>query len=99
MSTVITNDEALQNVAYNLNRVLKKKKVTQAALARKTGDSQPVINCLCNAKYLPSIALTARIAAALKIEIEDLLQPIPKQAIPPLPDNSEKFSENFSRST
>jgi transcriptional regulator with XRE-family HTH domain len=99
MLTVITNEEALKNVSWNLCRILEKRKIPQAELARMTGDSQQIINQLCNAKFLPNIALVARIATALKIEIELLLRPVPRNAIPPLPTHFGKNSENFSKST
>lgn len=91
-----TDQEALKNVSANLRRILRDRAMTQAELARKTGDSQPAISQICTAKYVPGIGLVLRIAEALDVTVDRLLAPPPS---PPVPHTAHNISENFSHST
>jgi transcriptional regulator with XRE-family HTH domain len=93
MATMISKQEALNNISANLRRFMRKRGMTQVKLAQQTGDSQQVISALCNAKYSPAIDFMARVAEALDVTVDMLLAPPPAAPIQTTPQN---ISDNFS---
>lgn len=74
MSNVITDDRALENIQSNVTSLLQRKGLSQADLARKTGENEMYISRICRGKMLPNAAALARIAEALGVSSERLLE-------------------------
>jgi transcriptional regulator with XRE-family HTH domain len=98
MSTMTSNQDALNYVSQNLRRILKEKGWTQTRLAQETGDQLSTINSIFHAKALPNIALMKRISEATGVNIDQFVLPPPTPPIPKIPSNLQNISENLSHS-
>ena len=58
--------------AQRLRRLMKKKRITQKALAEKTGVGQPAISNMVNRRCRPQQRTVARFAEALEVSVEEL---------------------------
>lgn len=56
----------------NINQVIRRKKMTQADLAKMVGVKREYINRIINCKVTPTVPLGMRIAQALEVPMEDL---------------------------
>ena len=56
----------------NIYRVIVRKNMTQADLAKKVGVKREYINRIINRKITPTVPLGMRIANALEVPMEDL---------------------------
>lgn len=56
----------------NIYRVIRKKNMTQADLAKMVGVKREYINRIINRKVTPTVPLGMRIANALEVPMEDL---------------------------
>jgi transcriptional regulator with XRE-family HTH domain len=73
MSTVIDNDTAKRNISANVKAMLEEREMSQASLARATGDLEMTISYLVRGVQCPSAALLARVAEALGVTADALL--------------------------
>lgn len=78
MSIVTTNDQARQNLATNLQRILAERGWSQRHLAAVTGEPFMTINQIVRGKNLPKVGSVARIAEALAVSIDRLVGPPPE---------------------
>lgn len=74
MSTVISDTDARLNVAANVNRILEDRGMTQADLARLTGENAMAISRVCRGTNLANVGMLARIAEALECTVDELLK-------------------------
>ncbi len=72
------NNQVRQNIAENLRRILQKRDVTQAALAKMTGDTEMIISRICRGLYTPGVGVVARIAEAMDVSMDRLAGKPPK---------------------
>ena len=71
---MIQDKTALTRLKMNLAELMQLREISQAELARQTGESDARISYYRNGLKLPSIAVAARIAEALQCTIDDLLK-------------------------
>jgi transcriptional regulator with XRE-family HTH domain len=74
--TVITDDEAKQNIANNIRILLAERNWKQSDLASATGESEMRVSLAVRGRKLPSAAFLARIAEALNSTVDRLLSPM-----------------------
>jgi transcriptional regulator with XRE-family HTH domain len=74
MSTVISNQKAMENVAENFRNHLDGSGMSLREVARKTGDPPMTLSNILNGKNLPGVALLARIAEAFGVTIDSFLE-------------------------
>ena len=79
MDTVISDEAALKRIAHNVNRLLAGAEMSRYRLAKITGESEQTIKSVADGAHVPRVSLLARIAEALGVKVDDLLQPIPGQ--------------------
>ncbi|MGD9645552.1 MAG: helix-turn-helix domain-containing protein [Pirellulales bacterium] len=72
---VITEDQAKDNIAANLQRLLEARNWSQSDLARATGDAHVTISRIVRGTNVAGVALLARIAEALDVTIDGLIRP------------------------
>lgn len=77
MDNVISDTTALERIAFNVNRLLDATGMSRYRLAKNTGESEQTIKSVADGAHNPRVSLVARIADALGVKIDDLLQPIP----------------------
>ena len=80
MSTVVTDSEAKTNIATNVKRRMDELGMSQAQLARATGENEVRISSVVRAVHLPSGGFLARLAEALRTSIDDLLDTPPRKS-------------------
>ena len=80
MSTVVTDDEAKLAIAVNVKRRMGELGISQADLARATGENEVRISSVVRAVHLPSGGFLARIAEALRVSIDELFDTPPKKS-------------------
>lgn len=73
MSIVIKDETAKKRFSDNLCAAMGHRNVSQAELSRSTGESEMRISTYRRGLKMPSIAVAARLAEALKVSVEDLL--------------------------
>lgn len=73
MLTVISDDEARENLAANVKFILNERGLTQQKLATATRRPLMSINRICRGENLPSVALVVCIAEALDYSVEELV--------------------------
>lgn len=71
---MIKDETALRKLSINLPALMKKREMSQAELARHTGESDARIANYKFGRVLPSLAVAARIAEALDCTIDELLK-------------------------
>ena len=76
---MISNDEALENIAANLRRLLDDKGWNQADLARATGESEMQVSRWIRGTQMPSAAALFRLTEALGVPSDKLKSPPPKK--------------------
>lgn len=81
----MTDVEVSKNLQANLRRVMEERGLSRYALAKQANESQMNIGRVCKGKCIPKIGMVMRIAAALHVGVDDLLQP-PKQILKQLLD-------------
>lgn len=74
MSIVITSERATNNVGRNVERILRERGISQAELARRSGESEMNISRIIRGKNEPLIGMVARIAEALDVLVDVLLR-------------------------
>ena len=74
MSTVIQDDAAKIVFAENMRIRMEKLNISQADLSRLTGESEMRINHYRRGLRLPTVAVAARIAEALRTKVDTLLK-------------------------
>ncbi len=82
---MVSDQEALQNISANIERLLEARRWTQRELALKTGESENTISRVRRGLNLPLAGLIIRIAEAFDVTIDRLCSPPP-------PTNSKKAS-------
>jgi transcriptional regulator with XRE-family HTH domain len=73
MSTVITDEQAIKNLSQNLRRMLADREMSQAELARETGDSEMNVSRYVRGAVMPGAGALARLAEALHVPTDHLL--------------------------
>lgn len=73
MSTVITDEQALDNLSRNLKQTLADREMSQADLARITGDGEMNISRYVRGIQMPGAGVLARLAEALDVTADELL--------------------------
>ena len=71
--TTLTQSQAKQNIAINVDRLMTRKSITQVQLAASVGISQATISRISAGKILPNAMVLAKIAAALGTNSAKLL--------------------------
>jgi transcriptional regulator with XRE-family HTH domain len=74
MATV-TDQEAINTFSANLRRLAESRGLTQADIARATGESTARINHYWSGKRQPTIGIASRLAALLGVSVDSLLLP------------------------
>ena len=77
---MITDDEARENIAANLRRIMAARGMSQRELAEKTHRPVMTINRLYRGEYEPKVSLIANVAEVLGFSIETLLATPPRTA-------------------
>ena len=72
----VTDEQAQSAFAGNMNELMSKLGITQADLARLSGESEARISFYRNEKRAPSIGVATRIAESLGSTIDSMLKPI-----------------------
>ena len=80
MSTVVTDDEAKLAISANVKRRMEELGLTQAQLARATGENEMRISSVVRAVHLPSGGFLARLAEALRVSIDVLFEQPPRKS-------------------
>lgn len=75
MTTVITDSQAIGNVAANAQRLMRELGLSIRQLAEKTGESRMSIHRAVNGTNEPGIAVIAKLAEAFGVRVDDLLSP------------------------
>lgn len=63
-----------RNISANVTRLLRERGMSQAELARATGDNTAYISRICTGQIEPTASGAMRIATGLGTTVEDLLQ-------------------------
>lgn len=71
---MISDDDAKRRVCENLCRIMDEKQISQAELARLTGEHDSRIARYRLGKSIPSLAVAARLCTALDSKVSDLLE-------------------------
>lgn len=74
MQTMLDHDTAKRWIASNVAQILKIRGMTQADLARITGDNRMYISRVCRGECETSASGLARISEALQVSADDLLK-------------------------
>lgn len=74
MSIVIKDETAKTKLSANLVKAMERTGITQAELARRTGESNARLMYYRRGMKLPSLAVASRIAEALGCTVDDLLK-------------------------
>ncbi len=77
---MIQDEQARENIAENLRRILQDRGLTQVSLASMTGDTEMTISRICRGICTPGVGVIARIAESLDVSI-DRLAGIPSEKI------------------
>ena len=70
---MIKKQQAKENVAANLQRILDDRKLEQAQLAEMTGEKPMMISRVVRGLHMPAADVLARIAEALDVSVDRLL--------------------------
>ena len=79
---MLKNDDVRKNLATNVRRLLIDRTMTQADLARKSGETENAISRVVRGCILASSGTTARIAEAFDVSIDRLVTPAPEKNFP-----------------
>ena len=71
---MITETEAKSAIAANVRRLLEQKGLSQSDLCRLTGDNRMRVSYMIRGIKEPSASFLARVAEALGVRIDDLLE-------------------------
>ncbi len=79
---MLTQDEAKRNLAANLGRILRDRKLNALELSRRSEVPQATIYAILHGKHVPNAVLLFTIAETLDVSTDRLLQapPEPPQA-------------------
>lgn len=77
---MLTEAQAKQNVPANLCRILSDRKMTPRELSRRAQLSQSTVYAAYNGRNIPSAFVLRRIAEALDVSTDRLLDPPPEVA-------------------
>lgn len=72
---MITDEEAKQNIAANIQAMLNAKGLSQADLARITHENAMRVSFVVRGIKIPSASFLNRIAEALNCKMEDIMKP------------------------
>ncbi len=75
---MVTDAEAISNIAANVVRILNDRNWSQRELARRTNETPMAISRICRGRYLPNAAIVARIAEAFDVSVDRLMNEPPK---------------------
>ena len=90
---MISDDQARQNIAANLQRIMGERGISQTRLASMTGQPIMTISRLVRGQNEPRIALVAQVAEALDVSMDRLVSPPPT---PPISHASMTGQENLT---
>jgi transcriptional regulator with XRE-family HTH domain len=76
---VVTEQDARQNIAANLRRILTDRGINQTALARMAGENHVAISRVLRGTNTPTVTLLSHIAEALDVSMDRLLSPPPRK--------------------
>ena len=80
MATVISDDQAKKNIAANIRRLLAARGWTQTDLSEAAHENKMTISNVCTGKHVPGAGLLARIAEALDVSIDRLVDSPPEKS-------------------
>ena len=83
MATVISDEQAKQNVAANVLRLLAARGWTQTDLAEAAHENKMMISRICRAEHVAGVGLLSRIAEALDVSIDRLVDSPPEKSKTP----------------
>lgn len=75
---MLTQDEAKQNLAANLGRILQDRHLKPLELSRRAGVPQATIYAILHGKHVPNAVLLLNIAETLDVSTDRLLQAPPE---------------------
>ena len=75
---MVSDDQTKNNIAENLRRILESRGLEQKFLADATGENQMTISRIVRGKNVPGAGVLARIAEALDVSIDRLVQAPPE---------------------
>jgi len=84
----VTDKEAQTTFAFNMQRIMNDRGVSQSQLAKDIGESEARISHYRNDNRMPSIGVATRIAAALGVTIDELLQKVSKRKLEKLQNSA-----------
>ena len=70
---MITDEQAIKNLSGNLRKLLEDRRMSQADLARETGDSEMNVSRYVRGAVMPGAGALARLAEALQVPTDHLL--------------------------
>lgn len=70
---MLTDEQAIKNLSQNLKRMLADRAMSQAELARETGDSEMNVSRYVRGAVMPGAGALARLAEALHVPTDHLL--------------------------
>jgi len=76
---MLTNEQAVKNIAANLQRILRDREIPQRQLALKTGDHPTAIGRVYRGESGSAPGILGRIAEALDTSVDLLMQPPRKE--------------------
>lgn len=79
---MVTEQDARQNIAKNLTRILRDRGITQRDLARTAGEPDMAISRLMRGQHTPSVTLLAHVAEALDVSMDRLLSAPAEKNLP-----------------
>lgn len=79
MRTMSSDEQIVENVSENLQRILAERKLSQIDLSVLAGTPQMSVCRLVNGRNMPKLGIVYRVARALNIPVDDLLKPATKK--------------------
>lgn len=74
MSTVLTDKQTLRNLSRNLRSLLESREMSQADLARASGEVEMQISRYVRGIQMPGAGVLSRLADALDVRADDLIR-------------------------
>lgn len=71
----VNDNEILNNLAANVERLIADRGWSRRELARRVGENPVTINRLCNGENMPGTGVSLRVAAVLGVPLEQLAAP------------------------
>lgn len=77
---MVTDEEAKENIAANVLRLLSARGWSQKKLSVETGETEMTVSRICRGQSVSGIGVIARIAEALDVTIDRLIDQPPRKS-------------------